>query len=193
MGPFRDLDPLDRSILPLAPCLRQRFRGRAEDRMRLQGNSAILGLDNGLVGSSVISPVSCYADSLFYVIDASPNFPNSTMFSDSKTSGFGGWGNPADGYQITTGAFAEDFEVVYPVPHRIIRNYTETYDATPLTPTILWERFTPAAREAAVQGYVGDFAGIQAQIQGPTVSCSFTDHQWLRPMRRDRSNNGKPC
>ena len=124
------------------------------------------------------TPVSCYANTLIYVTDANANFPNSAMFSDSRTSGFGGWGNPADGNQITTGAFAEDFEVVYPIPHRIARNYTETSPLTPTPPAILWERFTSAALEAAVQGFIGDFVGLQAQIQGLTVSCNFTDHQW---------------
>ena len=111
------------------------------------------------------------------------------MFSDSRTSGFGGWGNPADDYQITTGAFAEGFEVVYPIPHRIARNYTEN-DDTP-TPTLLWESFTPAILEAMVQGYIGDFVGFQAQLE--RVSCRFTGHQWPRPTRRGWSSHGKFC
>ena len=56
-GPFTHLDPRDRSILPLAPCLRQRFRSSVEGRMQVYGNSTILGLDFGLVGSSGIPPV----------------------------------------------------------------------------------------------------------------------------------------
>ena len=115
------------------------------------------------------------------------------MFSDSKTSGFGGWGDPANGYHITTGAFAEDFEVVYPIPHTIVRNYTETGAATPPTPSILWERFTPAAREAVVQGFIGDFVGLQAQVQGPPVSCSFTSHHWPRPTRSGWSSDVNFC
>ena len=160
--------------------------------MQVYGNSTILGLDFGLVGSSGIPPVFRYADTLFYVTDANANFPNSTIFSDSRTSGLGGWGNPADGYQITTGAFAEDFEIAYPIPHRIVRNYTETTPLSPSTPAILWERFTPASLEAAVQGFIGDLMGLQAQIQGPTVSYSFSGHQWPRPTRRGWSNDGKP-
>ena len=139
--------------------------------MRLQGYPAILGLDVGSVGPSVILPLFSYADTLFDILlDANANFPNSSMFSDSKTSGFGGWGNPADGNQITTGAFAKDFEVVYPIPHRITRNYTESSEATPPTTPEVWGRFTPAIVKTVVQGYVGDFLGFQTQVEGPGVS-----------------------
>ena len=152
--------------------------------MQLYGNSTILGLDAGSVGPSVMPTVACYANILFYVIDANANFPNSMIFSDSRTSGFGGWGNPADGNQITTGAFAEDFEVVYPVPHTIARNYTEIADATTPTPTTMWMYFTPAAREAVVRGYIGDFVGFQKQVEGPAVSRSLAGYQWPRPTCR---------
>jgi len=105
--------------------------------------------------------------------DASPNFPNSTIFDGSPTSGFGGWGDPDDDYQISTGALADDFEIAYPVPHRIRRNYTVNFsyfpdflgDGTPPPQEDLWNYFTPASQEALIKGYVGDFRGFQAHFE----------------------------
>jgi len=116
---------------------------------------------------------------IFHLTDASPNFPNATIFDNSPTSGFGGWGNPSDDYQITTGAFAEDFQVVYPVPHKIRRNYTAGStnsdpfgDGTPPAPDALWNYFTPESQKALVNGYIGDFQAFQTQFEGPVVSRS---------------------
>ena len=111
------------------------------------------------------------------LIDASPSFENATFFNDSPTSGFGGWGDPADDYQITTGAFAHNFDAVYPVPHRIRRNYTargsgsDSFgDGTYFTTDPLWNFFTPASQEALVRGYVGDFGGFLTKILSTSVS-----------------------
>ena len=112
-----------------------------------------------------------------YLVDASPNFRNATIFNDSPTSGLGGWGDPNDDYQITTGAFAHDFEVAYPVPHRIRRNYTLTVDitdpfgdGTPPPPGEVWKYFTPASQKKLIQGYIGDFEGFHADFESVTVS-----------------------
>ena len=144
--------------------------------MRLSGNSTILGLDDGLVNPSAIPLVFCYAD---IFIDASPNFPNATIFDDSKTSGMGGWGNPADDFHITTGALADSFKLAYPVPHGLRRNYTKNYDVadpfgdgTYVPPDDLWTFFTPASRDALVNGFVGDFGGFQTLFEGMSVSLS---------------------
>lgn len=111
------------------------------------------------------------------LVDASPDFVNSSILNDSPKSGFGGWGDPTDDYQITTGAFAGDFEPVYPVPHRIRRNYTARSlggdifgDGTPAAPNPFWTYFTPASVEDLVQGRIGDFQGFQAQFEGTVVS-----------------------
>ena len=58
--------------------------------MRLSGNPTILGLDIGLVGSSEILPVFCYADAPFNIIDSSPDFRDSTIFNGSRMSEFCG-------------------------------------------------------------------------------------------------------
>ena len=109
--------------------------------------------------------------------DASADFPNATIFDDSPTSGFGGWGNPANDYQITTGAFVEDFELAYPVPHTLRRNYTARSsntnpfgDGTLPAPDALWNYITPGSREELINGYAGDFEGFQTQLEGPVVS-----------------------
>jgi len=110
-------------------------------------------------------------------LDANPNFPNSTIFDDSPISGLGGWGDPADDFQITTGAFAKDFEVVYPVPHKIRRNYTERNDnpdpigdGTPGATMALWNYFAPDIQDELIHGSVGNFEGFQPQYEGPTGS-----------------------
>lgn len=112
-----------------------------------------------------------------YLTDANPNFPNATIFNDSPTTGFGGWGDPTNDYQITTGAFVKDFELAYPVPHKLRRNYTDRGtnpdpfgDGTPPAPLPFWNYFTKASKDALVNGFVGDFEGFHALFEGPTVS-----------------------
>lgn len=155
-----------------------------------------MGLDFGSVGLSTTLSIFCDADILSHLIDASPNFPNATIFDNSSTTGLGGWGDPNNDYQITTGAFAHDFEVAYPVPHGIRRNYTvrDTNpdpfgDGTPPGPDDLWTYFTPASQKAMVEGYVGDFWGFQALFEGTIVSQTSTDDRDRRVGRRSHSRN----
>lgn len=133
------------------------------------------------LGRSILPPVFPFRRYTLRhnITDASPDFPNASIFSDSPTSGFGRWGNPADDYQIATGAFADDFQVAYPVPHRIRRNYTARStnvdpfgDGTPPAPEAFWNYFTRESQVALVNSYVGDFQGFQAQFEGPVVSRS---------------------
>lgn len=114
-----------------------------------------------------------------YLVDASPNFKNSTIFNDSPKTGFGGWGDPANDYQITTGAFVKDFDLVYPVPHKLRRNYTERGtnpdpfgDGTPASPLALWNYFTKESKDTLVNGFVGDFEGFHTLFESTTVSQS---------------------
>jgi len=145
--------------------------------MQVSGSLAVLGLDVRSVGSPAIPLVFRCADVLFYLVDAGPNFRNATIFNDSPKSGFGGWGDPNNDFQITTGALAHDFQVAYPVPHRIRRNYTVKFeipdlfgDGTPPAPGELWKYFTSAIRKELIQGYVGDFDGFHAAFENVTVS-----------------------
>ena len=97
-----------------------------------------------------------------FVTDAS-NFQDSTFWDPDTTSGVGGWGNPNDDYQITSGAFAKDFIVSYPVPHRIRRQYTPDLPGGPASP--LAKAFTPESQAAMVNGFEGDFVGFQAKFE----------------------------
>ena len=44
-------------------------------------------------------------------------------FFDESSYGVGGWGDPANDYQISTGGF-KDMVVAYPNPHHIRRNFS---------------------------------------------------------------------
>ena len=103
------------------------------------------------------------AELISFVTDAA-NFQNSTFWDPDTTSGMGGWGDPNDDYQITSGAFGEDFTISYPVPHRPRRQYTSSVVGGPASP--LTNAFTPEAIAAMVNGYEGSFVGFQADFEG---------------------------
>jgi len=110
-----------------------------------------------------------------WTMDASFDFNNSVIF-DPKT-GFGGWGDPDNDFQITDGPFAENFTVAYPVPHKIRRNYTEKGyranpfgDGTPVPQGPFWNLFTQAGTDEMVKGYSGDFLGFHTYFEGPNGS-----------------------
>lgn len=98
------------------------------------------------------------------------NFYNSSFFDPNTKSGLGGWGDPSDDIQITTGAFASDFVLQYPVPHRIRRNYTAMSvsfgpDTEPITDP-LYSFFTPQRVKDMVDGFPGDYVGFQELFEG---------------------------
>lgn len=93
--------------------------------------------------------------------DAS-NFENSSFWDPDTTSGVGGWGDPNNDWQITDGAFAADFTISYPSPHRIRRQYTPI---DPNSTVPLPETFTPESQQAMVNDFVGNFIGFQAFFQ----------------------------
>ena len=110
-------------------------------------------------------------------VDAIPDFPNATIFNPSSTTGMGGFGDPNNDYQITTGAFAKDFEVAYPVPHRIRRNYTPVStstdpfgDGTPPAPLPFYNYFTNDSVNTLVNGFTGNLVGFHTLMEGPVVS-----------------------
>jgi len=90
----------------------------------------------------------------------SANFQNSTWWNPDPISGIGGWGDPNNDYQITTGAFV-NFTVSYPSPHRLRRQYTPTVgDGRPLAPL-----FSPESQREMVNSYVGNFIGFQTRFE----------------------------
>ena len=93
------------------------------------------------------------------------NFYNSSFFDPNPKSGLGGWGDPSDDIQITTGAFASDFVQQYPVPHRLRRNYT-AISLNPETTEPLYSFFTPEIVKEMVDGFPGDYVGFQKYFEG---------------------------
>ena len=100
------------------------------------------------------------------------NFSASPFFDPDPESGVGGWGDPQDDYQITTGGFAFDFDRPYPAPHRVRRNYTAMPgtggfgDGTPPVTDPLATFFTPESVKSLVDGFPGDFVQFQKLFEG---------------------------
>jgi tyrosinase len=104
--------------------------------------------------------------------DAS-DFYSATIFDDDPDSGLGGWGDPANDFQITTGGFAQDFMVSYPAPNRVRRNYTLQPFLGPEFPpgsvadpeVYINTTFTQSNADYMVNSFVGDFEGFQAYFE----------------------------
>ena len=100
------------------------------------------------------------------------DFYSSSILDPDPEAGFGGWGDPSDDFQITTGAFADDFVRPYPVPHRVRRNFTLKSaaggfgDGPPSNPEPFPAMFTPQRIEDMVNGFPGDFVGFQKLFEG---------------------------
>jgi len=116
---------------------------------------------------------------------------NSNLFNDSS-SGVGGWGDPANDYQISTGGL-KDMVVAYPSPHHIRRNFTLFPFADPNFPSrfpgdpnapqlpkdmMINTTMTKEKVDALVNGYEGDFIGFQADLESvsanPTLKPKFS-------------------
>ena len=128
------------------------------------------------------------AELISFVVDAS-NFQNSTFWDPDTASGVGGWGNPNHDNQITDGAFAKDFTVSYPVPHRLRRQYTPVTPGGPATP--LTNKFTPESQVAMVNCFEGSFVGFQAEFESGSHGAihhivggyvSFLPTLWFCPL-----------
>lgn len=145
--------------------------------MRLHRSDTVLGLDPRYALTELPQDVGdvkhCVTDSL--------DTEHSAMFDDDEVSGLGGWGDPNEDIQIATGGF-KDIVRVYPSPHRIRRNYTlqplanipnpfpNDPLAPPVDPTILINgTFSQANYEFLLNGFLGDFRGFQAYLEGPQV------------------------
>ena len=107
------------------------------------------------------------------------DFYHATIFDNDPESGLGGWGDPANDYQITTGGFSKDFIVSYPTPHNIRRNLTLQPFLNPdfwgTVPAAVLDEyinttFTQAVLDSVVDSFVGDFEDFQTTLQGISVS-----------------------
>ena len=148
--------------------------------MWLPRDDPILGLDPGYV----LTNLSLVFRVLMDPVQDTHDTENSTMFDDDKVTGLGRWGDPNDDIQITTGGF-RDLVRVYPSPHRIRRRYTlqplanipNPFPNDPLAPPIdtsilINGSFTRANHDFLLNGFVGDFRGFQAYLEGPRVCSS---------------------
>ncbi|KAJ7150509.1 Di-copper centre-containing protein [Mycena crocata] len=109
--------------------------------------------------------------------DAS-DFFNSPFFQDSDpVSGLGGWGVPDMQFRVVDGAFSASsgFQLAYPFPHTLRRNFTLYPPMQELFPfpDFLWnqtctanESFTKPVVQSLIDGYIGDFKGMQAKMEG---------------------------
>lgn len=102
---------------------------------------------------------------IHFMTDAS-NFENSDIWDPDPISGIGGWGAPDDDYQITSGAFATNFTLVYPSPHRLRRQYTPTVPGPNGTTVSLTDLFTPESQTTLINSYVADFIHFQQSLEG---------------------------
>jgi len=105
-----------------------------------------------------------------------PDFYHAHIFDSDLKSGFGGWGDPANDFQINTGGFSQDFLLAYPVPHNIRRNYTLQPFLTlppspPGAPVVndnleINTTFTKANTDYLINSFVGDFVSFQGYLEG---------------------------
>ncbi len=82
----------------------------------------------------------------------------------------GGWGHPENDYIILDGAFSYDYDLAYPSPHGLRRNYTlRPWESNQFTgmnvildPSQMANvSFTADKIQELVNGHEGDFVGFQ--------------------------------
>ncbi|KAJ7713461.1 Di-copper centre-containing protein [Mycena olivaceomarginata] len=117
------------------------------------------------------------------------DFYESPFFKDSDPeSGLGGWGDASTGFRVLDGAFSasSSFQLSYPFPHTLRRNYTliPQLDVVFPVPGLAWNHtrpgnasFTKPVVESLIDGFVGDYKGFQARmegVEGPHLNVHFT-------------------
>lgn len=101
-----------------------------------------------------------------WTLDA-PNFHDSSFWDDTF---IGGWGQADhDDYGITTGGFATQMRA-YPTPHHIRRQYTlrpftDFPEFEPNPEKMANTSFTREEVDRLVNGYAGDFNGLQKDLE----------------------------
>ena len=114
-----------------------------------------------------------------------PDFYNSKFF-DNSSSGVGGWGDPENDFQITTGGL-KDMVLTYPNRHRIRRNFTLYPLANPNFPPpwgndpsappppgdlMINTTFTRENVDYLINSFEGDFLGFSAYYEAVAVSLA---------------------
>lgn len=173
---------LHRIFPAMAPLFHQAFRKLVEEQMQLHWDDSILGLDSRYV----LAEVSRAFHVLTHPVPDSLDTEHSAMFDDNEVSGLGGWGDPNNDTQITTGGF-KNVVRVYPSPHRIRRSYTlqplanipNPFPNDPLAPpidptTLINGSFARTNYDFLLNGFIGDFIGFQTYLEGPRVRVSLS-------------------
>lgn len=126
-------------------------------------------------------------------VDAA-DFEHSDMFNPDSEVGYGGWGDPENDLQITTGAFA-DIIRPYPSPHHIRRNFTLEPFASVMSPfpdnqtfidpkTMANVSFTKSNIDFMIGAFPGDFLNFHAYMEGAQVrseKCLFSCFDLMFP------------
>jgi len=130
--------------------------------------------EDSLIGKCGYKGVSPYWD---WTIDAHDVF-NSAFF-DNSSHGVGGWGDPNNDFQITTGGFKDAIRA-YPNPHHIRRNFSvlpftnpntaSPFAADPTAPPpptnlMINTTMTKANVDYIVSNYTGDYIDFQAYFE----------------------------
>lgn len=100
------------------------------------------------------------------------------MFQESDPrSGLGGWGDPSTDYSVTDGAFT-DFQLAYPSPHILRRNFTlqpfldfASLEIFPEPAQMANESITITKISNLIANYTGDFKGFQKEFEATEVRC----------------------
>ena len=123
---------------------------------------------------------------MIFILDA-PDFYNSKFF-DTSSSGVGGWGDPANDFQISTGGL-KGMVVAYPTPHHLRRNFTLFPFANPTFPPpwgddpsappvpaelMMNTTMTQQNVDFILDTYEGDFFGFQTYFESIPVSLALS-------------------
>ena len=139
--------------------------------MRLRRRISLLELVHWLITPShMVLILVILIVSLIPISDASDLY-GSTFFKDSNPkSGLGGWGDPANDFQVPTGGFS-NFHTSYPSAHTLRRNFTlRPYlnSDSPFFPDpelMANTTFTKAEVHKMVEGFDGDYKGFQKYFE----------------------------
>ena len=120
-----------------------------------------------------------------FILDAPDFYDSDNFWDNSSSSGVGAWGDPANDYQIFTGGL-KDIMLAYPSPHHIRRNFTlfpfahpafNVFASDPTAPALpvdlmINTTMTKQNVDYTVDNFEGDYIGLQAYTESPSVSST---------------------
>ncbi|KAJ7613749.1 Di-copper centre-containing protein [Mycena polygramma] len=88
--------------------------------------------------------------------------------SRDPVHGLGGWGDPNNDYRVPDGAFSSSssFQLSYPSPHTIRRNFTLQSYLNSFRPDFVTNPLLKANATFMINGFVGDYKGFQTYFEG---------------------------